>query len=403
MKKITQSAKAQQQQLLSSPTDPLPLRYWNQQAIYSTPADNLPLAQKAVTQGFSATARLLNKYGLTLEALAAALEVPLEAINELLAAPPHAPLVMIDGEDAIAEGANETARQNTASLLQSKDWGNTLRFFRPGGLSLSTCVDDIVSVITAAHTPTGFLLDGLIFPKLENEAEAQWLHTLLTQLEHELELPSNQIKVNILIESAGGVENVRAIATALLPRLSGILFGTADYAASVGLPEIRYTHPLCDWARGRIINTAGLLGVPAIDAMTLNYPVPISSFTAAQNKTHILKRLKECYQDCWHSIRWGMKGKLVGHPLQLFVTLLAFHVHHRQTDWVAKLNELRVYHNSLHENKGVIALDGAMIDRATDIHARQRLREGVALGYVDAHEAAALNIITAAELAAIHQ
>ncbi|MCB0035105.1 MAG: hypothetical protein KDE51_13820, partial [Anaerolineales bacterium] len=364
-------------------------------------ADNLALAQKAAAQGFSATGRLLSNYNITRGQLAAALEAPLEAIDELLAGPSHAPLLMIDGEDAIAAGAQESARQNTAALLQGGQWRGSLRFFRPGGIPLPTAVDDIISVVKAAQTPAGFLLDGLIFPKLENEAEAQWLHELLTRLEDALTLPPHQIKVNALIESAGGVEHVLAIAQTLHPRLSGLIFGTADYAASVGLPEISYTHPLCDWARGRIINTAGLLDVPAIDAMTLNYPVAILGYTAAQNRTHLLGRLKECYDDCWHSIRWGMKGKLVGHPLQLFVTLLAFHVHHRQTDWAAKLNELRLYHQSLHDGKGVIALEGAMIDRATDVQARRRLREGVALGYVDGHEAAALGVITAAELAMI--
>ena len=58
-----------------------------------------------------------------------------------------------------------------------------------------------------------------------------------------------------------------------MPRLAGIIFGIADYSAALALPEIRYGHPGCDWARAHVVNLAEAVGVPSIDAMTVNYPV----------------------------------------------------------------------------------------------------------------------------------
>ena len=44
------------------------------------------------------------------------------------------------------------------------------------------------------------------------------------------------------------------------------------------------THPLADWARAEIVDVAGAVGVPAIDGMTLDYPVADPALDAAGNR-----------------------------------------------------------------------------------------------------------------------
>ncbi|MFQ5399882.1 MAG: HpcH/HpaI aldolase/citrate lyase family protein [Anaerolineae bacterium] len=382
----------------------LPLKYLRQQAQYTTPASNYKLANGAASRGFAPVVKILDKVGIGLDDLAETLGVSQTAVEELLAADPHAPLVMIDGEDAQAldEEVVQRGRDNAVRVFLEADWGRTLRFYRPSGLRLPYCVMDLVSVLTgvAGCSQSGnYSIDGIIFPKVEQPAEIAWLCEVLSRIETQLGLPENHIKVQVLVESGWSVVNLPEIVRRALPRLTGIIFGIADYSADLALPAIRYDHFVCDWARAQVVNMAGAVGVPAIDAMTVNYPVADPALTAEENRDRILARLKACYDDAIHSIDMGMKGKWVGHPAQLFVVLLAYRTHVSAVTMKAELDKIIAYQKAVQEKIGAIIIDGVMSDRATDRHARARLREGVALGLLSPEEGLALGVISAAEAA----
>ena len=384
----------------------LPLKYLRQQAQYTTPASNFKLAHGAAAKGFASTARILEKFDISPADLAAALDAPEETIVEMLAAPPHAPLVMIDGEDAQAldPAVVEKGRENAIQIFREADWGPTLRFYRPSGLNLPYCSGDLVTVLTQAgngRSPQNYPIDGIIFPKIEHPAEVDWVFNLLDRIEEDLELTYRQIKFQFLVESGWSVANLAAITERALPRLAGIIFGIADYSADLALPVIHYKHPVCDWARAHVINMAGAVGVPAIDAMTVNYPVAHPGLSAADNRERILARLKECYDDAWHSINLGMKGKWVGHPAQLFVALLAYKIALSTGAAQAELDKILAYEQAVQAKVGATIINGVMSDRATDRHARARLREGVALGLISPEEGVALGLVTPAEVASL--
>jgi citrate lyase beta subunit len=390
---------AAQTQLLSAD---LPLKYLRQQAHYTTPASNYKLAHSAAARGFGPLPKILAKFQITLADLAATLAVPLSEVQSLLEADPHAPLVMIDGEDAQAldEEVVQRGRQNAVRVFSNEDWGSTLRFYRPSGLGLPYCAGDLVTVLTGVvqdHSLEQYPIDGVIFPKIEHPDEVSWVCELLEQIEVQLGLTPNQIKLQLLVESGWSVANLPEIARRAMTRLAGIIFGIADYAADLSLPEIRYDHPVCDWARAQVVNLAGAVGVPAIDAMTVNYPVADPSLPAQENRQRILARLKECYDDAWHSIGLGMKGKWVGHPAQLFVVLLAYRQHLSSGAMMAELEKIKSYQLAVQDQIGATIIDGVMSDRATDRHARARLREGVALGLLSTDDGLTLGVISPAE------
>ena len=91
-------------------------------------------------------------------------------------------------------------------------------------------------------------------------------------------------------------------------------------------PRIGNDHPLASWARAEIIAVAGAVGVPAIEGMTLDYPVSDPSLDAATNRTRWLDRMRLVYDDTVRARELGMLGKWVGHPAQLFAVLLAYEV-----------------------------------------------------------------------------
>jgi len=384
----------------------LPLKFWCQQAHYTTPASNYKLAEGAASRGFAPTPRILNKYGIAAADLAATFGVPLAAVEDLLQQDPHAPLVMIDGEDAQAldEDVVAQGRENAVRVFREAAWGPTLRFYRPSGLRLPYCVGDLTTVLleaSAGRAPEAYPIDGIIFPKVEQAAEIRWVSDLLADIERELGLPHGRIKLQFLVESGWAAANLPELVRASVPRLAGIIFGIADYAADLALPDIRYDHPVCDWARAEVVNMAGAVGVPAIDAMTVNYPVADASLLPEENAERILRRLKECYDDACHSIALGMNGKWVGHPAQLFTVLLAYQQHLSAGAIGGEVEKIRTYREAAAEKVGATIIDGVMSDRATDRHARARLREAVALGLFPAEEGIELGVVTRDEVASL--
>ena len=177
------------------------------------------------------------------------------------------------------------------------------------------------------------------------------------------------------------------------------MFGLADYSADLGLPSITNEHPVADWARAEIVDVAGAVGVPAIDGMTLDYPVADPALDAAGNHARFLERMALVYRDAVRARDFGMLGKWVGHPAQLFGVLLAYEVGMQPAALEVEAAKLSAYDVAVNEHgKGATMIDGVMSDRATDRHARVVLRQATALGRFDARRALALGIIDASEL-----
>ena len=83
--------------------------------------------------------RILERFGVGPMGLADRLGVDVALVEQLLAEPRRAPLVMLDAEDALAdtEEAAERGRQGAADVLSTADWSGggprSLRFYRPPG------------------------------------------------------------------------------------------------------------------------------------------------------------------------------------------------------------------------------------------------------------------------------
>lgn len=383
----------------------LPLRYWRQAAHLTTPAADAVMARKAVEGGTAPVARMLDRLGLTAADLAEALEVPTALVEARLAVPSRAPMVMLDGEDAIAPGdaVAERALAVAADTFVTADWGTatptpSLRFYRPPGLALDTTVRDLTTLLWRLRERTddvaAFPLDGIVMPKLEHPEEVDLVHELLDRAEADLGLIPGRLRVAYLIEAGYAAVQLPAIAQRAAPRLAALIFGLADFSADLALPAIGTDHPLAVWARAELIATAGAVGVPAIDGMTLAYPVADPALAAAANRTRWLERMRLVYDDTVTARDLGMTGKWVGHPAQLFAVLLAFEAGQTEEALESEAQKLEAYQVALDAELGATMIDGVMSDRATDRHARVVLRRATANGRFDPVRARALGIIS---------
>ncbi len=294
-------------------------------------------------------------------------------------------LVMLDLEDSIPRDNAELLEQGRANIIRAfneLDWGRRLRFFRPRGTTLDPAHEDIAVIVEQA----GRNLDGLIYPKIEAADEVRAIDATLTELEQQFALPAGGIRIEALIESARAEENVFEIAFAS-KRLVGLVLGTYDYWASLGLRAsgYRYDHPLIDQVRGRIVKAAAAAGVPAIAEMTTNYPT--------RDKTEAERRaaIEEFRRDALYAREFGFAGKWTGIPEQ---TAMAVEIFQIPDDEINRaIAAARLFLEAEAEGRGAVMIDGQMSDRATDRVHRNTLKMAYALGRIDEAMARELRLI----------
>jgi malyl-CoA/(S)-citramalyl-CoA lyase len=136
-------------------------------------------------------------------------------------------------EDAIPIEAKEAARKGFIAMGQSVDFGATGLWTRINALNSPWALDDVIEIVGAI----GNKLDVIMLPKVDGPWDIHYLDQLLAQLEarHRIGKP---ILIHAILETAQGVNNVEAIATAS-PRMHGMSLGPADLAASRGMKTTR--------------------------------------------------------------------------------------------------------------------------------------------------------------------
>jgi citrate lyase beta subunit len=370
-----------------------------QETHYIVPADNLALIEKAVGRGCSQALELLARYDISLNELADTMECEAGVIVSIVETNYHADLVLIDGEDAtsLKEENIVSARKNIVSTFNERSNYTSRIYFRPSGLELKYCVDDIVDALVGCQLDKNgrYPVDGMVYPKVECPEEIEFIGNILGDAEKKIGLPENSIKLQFLIESSQAVERLYDIANASKERLSGIIFGMADYAAEIGISSLDENHPLFQYVRMRIINVAASFGVPSIDCMSFRYPVADKNLNREQNKLLILQKMREVHDITMNSVALGMKGKWVGHPLQLLAAKIVYEKYFSQQKLGDLLEKLNLYSDST-TGAGIIHND--MVDRATDRNVRSFLRRAVMKKKIDPSTAFRLHLINDEEL-----
>jgi malyl-CoA/(S)-citramalyl-CoA lyase len=142
-------------------------------------------------------------------------------------------IVLGNLEDAIPTEAKTAARDGFIAMADACDFGKTGLWTRINALNSPWALDDICEIVAAV----GNKLDVIMLPKVEGAWDIHYLDQLLAQLEakHGVRKP---ILIHAILETAEGVNNVAAIATAS-PRMHGMSLGPADLAASRAMKTTR--------------------------------------------------------------------------------------------------------------------------------------------------------------------
>jgi len=142
-------------------------------------------------------------------------------------------IVLGNLEDAIPTEAKKAARDGFIAMASACGCGATGLWTRINALNSPWALDDVCEIVGAV----GNKLDVIMLPKVEGAWDIHYLDQLLAQLEakHGVRKP---ILIHAILETAEGVNNVAAIATAS-PRMHGMSLGPADLAASRAMKTTR--------------------------------------------------------------------------------------------------------------------------------------------------------------------
>src|SRR6201998_1102586 len=162
-------------------------------------------------------------------------------------------------EDAIPADAKEAARKGFIAMAKATEFGATGLWTRINALNSPWALDDITEIVAAI----GNKLDVIMLPKVEGAWDIHYLDQILAQLEarHEVRTP---ILIHAILETAQGVNNVEAIASAS-PRMHGMSLGPADLAASRAMKTTRVGggHPDYKVLADKVLTDAAAHDAPA--------------------------------------------------------------------------------------------------------------------------------------------
>jgi malyl-CoA/(S)-citramalyl-CoA lyase len=139
---------------------------------------------------------------------------------------PSVDILLGNLEDAVPVQRKEAAREGLVRVGREVELGETQLWTRINALESPWVLDDITTLVSEI----GSKLDVIMVPKVEGPWDIHYIDRLLAQLEARAGL-KRPILVHALLETALGVANVEAIATAS-PRMQGMSLGPADLAAS---------------------------------------------------------------------------------------------------------------------------------------------------------------------------
>src|SRR6266571_1144088 len=144
-----------------------------------------------------------------------------------------ADMVFLDLEDSVAPLEKESARAKAVDAVKNQDWGDKVLCVRVNAWDTKWTYGDVIDVVGNA----GERLEEVMLPKTQSAAEIIALDMLLTQVEQNAGLPRGHVGIEAQIETTRGLINVEEICAAS-PRLETIIFGPADFAASMEMPVL---------------------------------------------------------------------------------------------------------------------------------------------------------------------
>jgi len=275
-------------------------------------------------------------------------------LHQNAADPVKAPVdhVMMDFEDACPyDFKGPQSRECVVEALNTLDFGRKVVTVRPNNIRSEFFLGDLEAIVKGA--PNKF--HGLILPKTQGPDDIKYVSSLLDNLELEAGWKT-RIQIESLIEIPQAIVNAYAIGTAS-DRMAGLIFGIADFAATLGVREIvKDQNVNFHYSKQAVVVAAKAAGLHAVD----NVYLPLwRKNDDAERVAEIENGLREKNIG---AANLGMDGTWVIHPQQATIANGCYTPNAEQVSYATRVLDL------YHEQGGGSMPDpetGEMIDEAT--------------------------------------
>jgi citrate lyase beta subunit len=239
---------------------------------------------------------------------------------------------VFDLEDAVALSAKTQARAVTRAFL-SEPRGAAARLVRVNALGTPWFEDDVALVAQARP-------DAVVLPK----ATPDGAHALA----------ASGLPVIAIVETAIGLR--LAFETASAPNVMALLLGAVDLGAQLGL-ETREDGLEIHYARSKLVVDSAAAGIRApMDVVH----TAIGDVAGLERQALLARSL-------------GLRGKAAIHPAQVGPINAVFTPAPEELDWARRV--LAAAAQAAAEGRGVINLDGSMVDAAVVLRAERVVAE----------------------------
>jgi citrate lyase subunit beta/citryl-CoA lyase len=223
--------------------------------------------------------------------------------------------------------------------VRDHDWSTKGLSYRINGTNTRWWHEDIIDVVEAV----GEAIDTLIVPKVQAPSHIQTVATLLKTVETNAGSEVGSIGISAQIETAAGMNMVSEIAQTT-DRLEALIFGPADYAASIGASRGVTDYPGHYWhyPLSRVSQAAASAGLLAIGGPHTD-PYDTQGFQEA----------------CQAEAALGFDGKIIVHPDQIETVNRVFSPTEAEADRARRIVDT---YEATPPNE-VAAIDGKIIDQ----------------------------------------
>ena len=260
--------------------------------------------------------------------------------------------IILDLEDAVSPDEKDAARILVRSAVEALGFPGVEIIVRINSIDTPYWKDDLDEIIP--------LRPSLIMPpKTGCAQDVLTVDAYISELEDRLGMERNTVKLIPLIETALGVENAFAIASAS-KRVAALFLGGEDLTADLRCKRTKEGNEI-NYARTRLVVAARAAGVDVYD----------TPFTDVNDDEGIWK-------DAEYAKSLGFTGKSSISPRHVSVINSVFSPTQKEIDYAYEVMEAITAAKA--QGRGVVALHGKMIDAPVVMRAQQTIAIAEELG-----------------------
>ena len=260
--------------------------------------------------------------------------------------------VIFDLEDAVSPAEKDAARILVRNTMRYMDFGGCEKIVRINSIDTPFWKADIDEILP-------WKPDLILLPKTGTAGDVQTVDAYMTQVEQKLGMEKNTVGLMPLIETAMGVENAFAIASAA-DRVQALFLGAEDLTADLQCKRTKEGREI-EYARTRLVVAARAAGVDVYD----------TPFTDVNDDEGIVK-------DAQLAKALGFTGKASISPRHVEVINETFSPTLKEIDYAYEVMDAIAL--AKQQGKGAIALHGKMVDAPIVARAERTIAMAKALG-----------------------